>query len=48
MFDLPLHPVIVHFPIVLGILLPFIAFFAWVGHPEKKVGPRKSGGRWSS
>ncbi len=25
MFDLPLHPVAVHFPIVIGVVLPFIA-----------------------
>ncbi|MDH5762393.1 MAG: hypothetical protein OEZ51_05375 [Nitrospinota bacterium] len=25
MFDLPLHPIVVHFPIVLGALLPFLA-----------------------
>ncbi len=25
MFDLPLHPIVVHFPIVLGSLLPFLA-----------------------
>lgn len=35
MFDLPLHPVVVHFPIVLGILLPFVAFFAWWGIQKK-------------
>jgi uncharacterized membrane protein len=29
MFDLPLHPVVVHFPIVLGILLPFLAILLW-------------------
>lgn len=29
MFDLPLHPVVVHFPIVLGTLLPFLAFLLW-------------------
>jgi uncharacterized membrane protein len=29
MFDLPLHPVVVHFPIVLGILLPIAALAFW-------------------
>lgn len=29
MFDLPLHPVVVHFPVVLGILLPFAALAIW-------------------
>ena len=29
MFDLPLHPVVVHFPIVLGALLPFLALLIW-------------------
>jgi len=29
MFDLPLHPVVVHFPIVLGSLLPFLALMLW-------------------
>jgi len=31
MFDLPLHPVVVHFPIVFGIILPFAAFVLWWG-----------------
>ncbi len=29
MFDLPLHPVVVHFPVVLGILLSFVALVLW-------------------
>lgn len=29
MFDLPLHPIVVHFPIVLGFLLPFLAILLW-------------------
>lgn len=29
MFDLPLHPLVVHFPIVLGILIPLIALPLW-------------------
>ena len=29
MFNLPLHPVVVHFPIVLGSLLPFLALMLW-------------------
>ena len=29
MFDLPLHPIVVHFPIVLGALLPFLSILLW-------------------
>lgn len=29
MFDLPLHPVVVHFPIVLGMILPFVGLLFW-------------------
>lgn len=29
MFDLPLHPIAAHFPIVLGVLLPVLAFAVW-------------------
>ncbi len=29
MFDLPLHPIVVHFPIVLGALLPLLAILLW-------------------
>ncbi|GJL77294.1 MAG: hypothetical protein NPINA01_02830 [Nitrospinaceae bacterium] len=29
MFDLPLHPIAVHFPIVLGIALPFVGLLLW-------------------
>lgn len=29
MFDLPLHPIVVHFPIVLGFILPFAGFAFW-------------------
>ena len=29
MFDLPLHPIVVHFPIVLGSLLPVVALALW-------------------
>ena len=29
MFDLPLHPIVVHFPIVLGSLLPALAILLW-------------------
>lgn len=29
MFNLPLHPLIVHFPIVLGVLLPFAGLVLW-------------------
>lgn len=41
MFDLPLHPVVVHFPIVLGIVLPFVALVLWWGI-EKKGWPVKT------
>ena len=40
MFDLPLHPVVVHFPIVLGILLPFVGFLTWWGI-KKEIVPQK-------
>ncbi len=40
MFDLPLHPLVVHFPIVLGILLPFVGFIFWWGI-KKEVVPQK-------
>jgi uncharacterized membrane protein len=29
MFDLPMHPIAVHFPIALGIVLPFTALLFW-------------------
>ena len=29
MFDLPLHPIAVHFPIVLGVILPVLALVIW-------------------
>jgi uncharacterized membrane protein len=29
MFDLPLHPIAVHFPIVLGVILPIVALAIW-------------------
>jgi uncharacterized membrane protein len=29
MFDLPLHPIAVHFPIVLGVILPVVALAVW-------------------
>ncbi len=41
MFDLPLHPVVVHFPIVLGALLPFVGFLAWWGI-KKQIVPQKT------
>ena len=31
MFDLPLHPVVVHFPIALGIILPLVSLLIWWG-----------------
>lgn len=41
MFDLPLHPIAVHFPIVIGMTLPFIAMFLWwaikKGHVQQKA-----------
>ncbi|MBT5027202.1 MAG: hypothetical protein HOH38_11195 [Nitrospinaceae bacterium] len=41
MFDLPLHPVVVHFPIVLGTLLPVLAFILWAtikkGYLQQRV-----------
>jgi uncharacterized membrane protein len=40
MFDLPLHPVVVHFPIVLGVLLPFVGLLAWWAI-KKEVVPQK-------
>jgi uncharacterized membrane protein len=41
MLDLPLHPVVVHFPIVLGILLPFAGLLAWWGI-KKEIVPQKT------
>ncbi len=29
MFDLPLHPIAAHFPIVLGVILPVLALLMW-------------------
>lgn len=29
MFDLPLHPIAAHFPIVLGVILPVLALVVW-------------------
>ncbi len=40
MFNLPLHPLVVHFPIVLGVLLPFVGFIFWWG-VKKGVAPQK-------
>ena len=37
MFDLPLHPIVVHFPIVLGVLLPFAAILVWWGIKKNMV-----------
>ncbi len=41
MFNLPLHPLVVHFPIVLGILLPFAGLTLWWaiknGHLQQKT-----------
>lgn len=41
MFDLPLHPIAVHFPIVIGMTLPFIAILLWwairKGHVPQKA-----------
>ncbi len=40
MFDLPLHPLVVHFPIVLGVLLPFVGFIFWWGI-KKEIVPQR-------
>ncbi len=40
MLDLPLHPIVVHFPIVLGTLLPFVGFFIWWAI-RKEIVPQK-------
>lgn len=31
MTDLPLHPIIVHFPIALGLIAPLMIVFVWIG-----------------
>ncbi|MGV7221274.1 MAG: DUF2231 domain-containing protein [Nitrospinales bacterium] len=31
MFDLPLHPIVVHFPIVLGFIIPVASLLIWWG-----------------
>jgi len=41
MFDLPLHPVVVHFPIVLGIILPFTGLLLWWGIKKERL-PQKA------
>jgi uncharacterized membrane protein len=40
MFELPLHPVVVHFPIVLGILLPVVALILWWGIRKEFLQPK--------
>jgi len=40
MFDLPLHPVAVHFPIVLGILLPAVALLLWWSIKKEWASPK--------
>lgn len=40
MFDLPLHPVVVHFPIVLGSLLPFLALLLWGAIKKEYLQPK--------
>ena len=40
MFDLPLHPIVVHFPIVLGTLLPFLAILLWFGIKKWQLPPK--------
>ncbi len=43
MFDLPLHPIAVHFPIVLGIFLPVVGLIFWWAIKKQWV-PQKSWG----
>lgn len=40
MFDLPLHPIVVHFPIVLGALLPVLAIVLWWGIKKWQLTPK--------
>ncbi len=40
MFDLPLHPIVVHFPIVLGALLPLLAILLWWGIKKFQLPPK--------
>jgi uncharacterized membrane protein len=40
MFNLPLHPLVIHFPIVLGTLFPIVGILFWWGIKEKVV-PQK-------
>ena len=43
MFDLPLHPVVVHFPVVIGIALPILGLLLWWAIRKEYV-PRKAWG----
>ena len=40
MFDLPLHPIAVHFPIVLGSLLPVLAIVLWWAIKKWELTPK--------
>nr|NIQ02687.1 hypothetical protein [Nitrospinaceae bacterium]NIR56627.1 hypothetical protein [Nitrospinaceae bacterium]NIS87090.1 hypothetical protein [Nitrospinaceae bacterium]NIT83944.1 hypothetical protein [Nitrospinaceae bacterium]NIU46135.1 hypothetical protein [Nitrospinaceae bacterium] len=40
MFDLPLHPIVVHFPIVLGSLLPVLAILLVWGIKKWQLTPK--------
>ena len=40
MFDLPLHPIVVHFPIVLGALLPFLGILLWWAIKKWQLPPK--------
>lgn len=40
MFGLPLHPIVVHFPIALAFLLPLLTLLIWFGVKKEAVRPR--------
>ncbi len=40
MFDLPLHPIVVHFPIALGVTLPFLAILVWWAIKKWQLPPK--------
>ncbi len=41
MFELPLHPIIVHFPVALGLLIPFVSIFVMFAI-SKKIADKKA------